>query len=163
MKGFFAGADQAGGEIALFACRSLNLRKCPSKKPTEQDFVSTLPNLDALRDDKGDAASMPDHKSAVEGITARPNKNTCSTISEKYIAAYLLDPRRRGVHDKSPPRARRENATVASGAPVLRNVDNDIRRINRMNYNTFSALKGQNDPLRLFKHTNKSKSHAHCS
>ncbi|CAG4982361.1 unnamed protein product [Colias eurytheme] len=44
-------------KLALFACRSLNLRKCPSKKPTEQDFVSTLPNLDALRDDKGDAAS----------------------------------------------------------------------------------------------------------
>ncbi|CAD0202464.1 unnamed protein product [Chrysodeixis includens] len=31
-------------------------RKRPSKKPTEQDFVSTSPNLDALRNDKEDAA-----------------------------------------------------------------------------------------------------------
>lgn len=38
------------------AIRSQKPRKCSSKKSTKQDFVSTSPNLDALRNDKEDAA-----------------------------------------------------------------------------------------------------------
>lgn len=43
----------AGGSIQLFWARSPKTKKCLHKKPTEQDFVSTSPNLDALRNDKG--------------------------------------------------------------------------------------------------------------
>lgn len=43
------------------------------KKPTEQDFVSTLPNLDALRDDKERAAT------ATDKITTEAYKKACST------------------------------------------------------------------------------------
>lgn len=65
--------------FAFFASRSSKLRKCSSKKPTEQDLVSTLPNLDALRDDKGDAAAETGYKTAAAGITVRLNKKCVDT------------------------------------------------------------------------------------
>lgn len=49
-------------KLGCFSTRSQKSRKRSSKKPTEQDFVSTSPNLDALRNDKEDAATAAECK-----------------------------------------------------------------------------------------------------
>lgn len=67
-----------------FATRSPKLGKCTSKKPTEQDFVSTSPNLDALRNDKEDAATVPEYiLHFAKKIAIRINKNVY--IKPKHV------------------------------------------------------------------------------
>lgn len=49
-------------KLGCFAAYSQKPRKRSNKKPTEQDLVSMLPNLDALRNDKEDAATAAKYK-----------------------------------------------------------------------------------------------------
>lgn len=70
-------------KLGCFATRSQKSRKRSSKKPTEQDFVSTSPNLDALRNDKEDAATA-----AERSLHRRPKHNKTKPRDTSYQKTF---------------------------------------------------------------------------
>lgn len=75
-------------KLGCFVTRSQKSRKRSSKKPTEQDFVSTSPNLDALRNDKEDPATAAECKLHGKRKNHNKTKQRAHTSLQEDILIY---------------------------------------------------------------------------